>query len=185
MKNKTVITIDPGASGGIALWAKGMNKCYTMPGSVVEMAEFFAYIKETYGGESTIYVFIEKVQAYSKGDDAPGKKFGINKMLKNYNQLLTVIQLAGLQFIEVYPVSWQSTLGLKFKNVEKMPFPKFKAFRKNKYKEFAQKSFPELKVTLKTADALCLLSFAFIKFANDTDWVCEKLQNIPKKSFFK
>lgn len=174
----TIIAIDPGASGGIAVFANGMLKsAVSMPSSTSEMNEFFTHLKSTY---ENIIVYIEKVQAYSKGDDDPGKKFGINKMLKNYNQILTVIELSGLRYVEVYPISWQTTLKLKIKNVDKLPHHKFKALRKNKYKEFAQICFPEVKVTMKTSDALCLVQFALIKISKDIGWIRERIKNDQK-----
>lgn len=182
-QTNTIIAIDPGASGGIAVFSNGMLKsAVSMPSSVDEMSEFFIHNKNTY---ENIIIYIEKVSAWSKGDDDPGKKFGINKMLKNYTELLTVIKISGLRFVEVAPVTWQSTLKLKFKNVDKVPFAKFKTFRKRKYKEFAQNCFPEVKVTLKTSDALCLVQFALVKISNDIGWIRERIQNKEKEKMFK
>lgn len=170
----TIITIDPGANGGIAVFANGKIQAVKMPKTIIEMNDYFTFVKSTY---ENIFVFIEKVQAYSTGDDAPGKKFGINKMLANYNQLLTVIKLQGFRFVEVYPISWQTTLGLKIKRPKGINDGQFKTMRKNLYKEYAQSSFPSLKVTMATSDALCLVMFAGEKIEQDIGWIRERIQN--------
>lgn len=170
----TIVTIDPGASGSIVVYINGRAQAVKMPKEPIEMNEYFEYIKRTH---ENIVVFIEKVQAYSKGDDTPGKKFGINKMLANYSQLLTIIKINGFRFVEVYPVTWQSVLGLSRKKPKGMDFYKFKSIRKNLYKEYAQKHFPGLKVTLATSDALCLVRFAIIKIEQDIGWIRERIQN--------
>ena len=176
---QTVIGIDPGASGGIAIYQNKRIQAVKMPNDVYEMQQYFNHIKETY---DHVIVFIEKVQAYGKEDDLPGKKFAINKMLANYQQVLTVIKLAGFRFIEVYPISWQTTLGLK---LPKSFGAETKTERKNRYKIYAQDSFPELKVNLSTCDALCLVLFAIVKIENDSDWVQDRLQNKKENNLFK
>jgi len=174
MKYKTIVAIDPGASGGIAVYSRKRAVAVGMPKGVAEVNKLIQKIQQEYEG---IIVFIEKVQAYAsgKGDDDPGKKFGINKMLKNYSELITVITLNGLPYIEAYPVSWQSTLGLSQRRPKEIEFSKWKTMRKNKYKEFAQASYPEIKVTLKLADALCILDFAKDKLTKDPNWIIDKL----------
>jgi hypothetical protein len=175
--DQLIVTIDPGKSGGIAYFKNNQIKAVKMPGSIPEINQFLKYLVETYG--ETI-LFIEKVQAYrGKEDDVPGKKFGINKMLANYNQLLTIIQLSGIPFVEVYPISWQSTLNLRIYKDKRT-----KTERKNSYKDYAQQCFPELKVTLATSDALCLVQFALVKFKRDRDWIHERLVDPKKSGFF-
>jgi len=167
-KFETIIAIDPGKSGGIAYWNGGVIKAVKMPESVSEINDFLKYLRQTY---TDAILLIEKVQAYrGKEDDAPGKKFGINKMLKNYAQLTTVIELIGFPWVEVYPISWQSSLGLRIKKDKRT-----KVERKRSYKNYAQNCFPELKVTGATQDALCLVAFAQKKYLHDPDWIQERL----------
>ena len=177
-KESTIIAIDPGKSGGIAVFANQRITAVKMPSNVKDLQLYLKMIIETYDDP---IVFIEKVQAYrGNEDDAPGKKFGINKMLANYTELLTVIKLLEIPFIEVYPISWQSTLGLRIPK-EKIT----KTERKNRYKQFSQKCFPELgKITLATSDALCLVQFAFNKRLHDPSWINEKIQNNESQSLF-
>lgn len=179
MRFKTVIAIDPGKSGGIAVWNKGFARAVKMPPTIPKMQEYFQYLLDTY---NDVVVFIEKVQAYrGDHDDHPGKMFGINKMLQNYAELLTVIKLSGIPFIEVYPISWQSKLGLAFRKMKLT-----KTQKKNEYKSFAIRAFPEVNpVTLPIADALCIIQFALTKLANDELWIDDHIQNIKKDDLFQ
>lgn len=174
--NKTIIGIDCGKAGGIAVYNNGRAQAFKMPETVKELSKFFQYIENTY--EDKI-VFIEKVQSFKSDTDDGGKRFGIDKMLKNYAEIITVIKLIGWDFVEVYPISWQSTLGLK-KGTKGLS----KTQRKNIYKTHSQNAFPECKVTLNVADALCLISFAFRKFENDPDWINERIVDGEKSDLF-
>ena len=178
MDKKTIIAIDPGKSGGIALFANKRITAVKMPSDVKELQSYLKMILETY--ENPV-VFIEKVQAYrGEEDDAPGKKFGINKMLANYTELLTVIKLLGFPYVEVYPISWQSTLGLRIRKEQIT-----KTERKNRYKQFAERSFPELgKITMAVSDALCIVQFALHKYSTDSFWIKERIQNNKPKNLF-
>lgn len=178
---KTIIGIDPGAGGGIAFHSKGVTKVVNMPDTVTKMKEYLQYIIDTY---DTPIVFIEKVQAYGGGDDIPGKKFGINKMLANYEQLKATIELSGIIYVEVHPSTWQSVLGFREKRPKNIDLGKWKTIRKRKYKEYAQKHFPQLKVTLKTSDALCMIAFALNKFENDFDWILKNCKKQHATKFF-
>lgn len=179
MKYKTIIGIDPGKSGGIGYWNKGFAKAVKMPPTIPEMQEYFQYIIDTF--EQPL-IFIEKVNAYrGDHDDSPGKMFGINKMLENYAQIVTVIKLSKIPFIEVYPISWQSKLGLSFRKMKLT-----KTQRKNEYKQFASRCFPEINnMTLNVADALCIVQFGLNKVVNDELWIDDHIQNIQKSNIFK
>ena len=177
-EKQTIVAIDPGTSGGIAIFSKNRIQAVKMPSDVQKMDEYFKFILATY---PNVVVFIEKVQAFTSDDDAPGKKFAINKMLANYQQILTVVKLNGFRFIEVYPVSWQSSLGLK---LPKSEGDESKSQRKNRYKDFSQNCFPELKVNLNTCDALCLIQFALLKISTDINWVRERIQNNKPEKLF-
>lgn len=177
MKIKTIIAIDPGRSGGISVFNNGELKAVKMPKDIQELNQYFLHLKSTYQDP---VVFIEKVQAFSSDDDAPGKKFAINKMLANYTELLTMIKLNGFPFIEVYPISWQSTLGLKVKKDKRT-----KTERKNSYKQYAQYCFPEVKMNLAICDSVCVLKFALLKIKNDLPWISKRIVLPENKNLFK
>lgn len=166
---KTIIGIDPGKQGGIGFHNDSKAYAVKMPPTVPEINKYLKYIIETYQNP---IIFIEKVQAFkTDNDDSSGKMFGINKMLANYNQLLTVIQLLEIPYVEVYPISWQTTLKLKIKKDKRT-----KTERKRSYKEFAQSKFPLLKVNLATSDSLCLVQFGIEKWENDFSWIKERIR---------
>lgn len=169
MKERTIIGIDPGKSGGIAVYGKRKIQAVAMPEDFDGLKDYLQYVYDTY---ENIYVFFEKVQAYISDDEEPGKKFGINKMLANQKEVITVLRMIGFKnVIEVYPISWQTTLELKKKGEET------KTERKNRFKTYAQNCFPEITITLKTADAVLLVQFGLYKFANDIDWIYKRLNN--------
>lgn len=172
---RTIVTIDPGASGGIVIYHEGKATAVKMPKDVYDMENYFRHIRETY---SDVIVFVEKVQAFGDDDDEPGKKFAINKMLANYQQLLTIIKLASFDLVEVYPVTWQSVLG--FKKIK----GETKTDRKRRYKEVAQDLFPEVKVNLNISDALCLVHFAKIKYKYDISWIEQRIQKRKERNLF-
>lgn len=91
-------------------------------------------------------------------------------MLANYNQILTVVEILGLPYIDVYPVSWQSYLKLKWRDKPDKPE------RKRRYRRYAEGAFPELKVTLATGDALCIVMFALRKLEREKFWILKKLK---------
>jgi hypothetical protein len=167
---RAIIGIDPGASGGISTLANNKIQAVKMPENVQQMNEYLSHIKTTY---ERPLVFIEKVQAFVADDAFPGKKFGINKMLANYEQLLTVLKLSGIEYVQVAPISWQSALGFKVKSNKGLT----KTQRKILYRDRAQATYPEIKVNLQVADSLCLVIFGMLKIKNDPDWVIEKIEN--------
>jgi hypothetical protein len=208
-KFETIIAIDPGKSGGIAHWNNGRIQAVKMPGSVFELNRYLKHLHESiknpivfiekvqaYRGKSVeehqesffeIFqrysdketIFEEFIKVLNSDDDVPGKKFGINKMLANYAELTTVIQLIGFPWVEVYPVSWQSSLGLRIHKDTRS-----KTERKNSYKDYAQNCFPELKITHATGDALCLVAFGQKKLKHDPRWIRERLNDPSKSGLF-
>lgn len=176
MEAKTIIGIDPGAGGGIALYNyKAGISVVKMPKNVTDLSAYLKYIKDTY--ENPL-CFVEKVSAWRGEElDSPGKSFGINKMLANFEQLKTVLTLTGIPYVQVYPISWQSALHLRKKGEEKKD-------RKNRYKAAAASYYPEIKVTLWNSDALCIAHFGRLKFNTDIDWIKDRLPPAAQKEIF-
>ncbi len=148
-----------------------------------DFSEVITRIDQVFANEKKIPAIraaIDKILADHTEDqkkDVGGMQFNINKMLANYEQLLTVLKLNHLPIVQVYPVSWQNMPGLK---VSKSEYTKPQ--RKAHYKKYAQQTFPEVAATLATADALCLIIFGTYKLANDPNWVVERVENVSKKS---
>lgn len=176
-----VIAVDPGQSnGGLAVFVPGQKtKVAKMPKDVRDLAEFFAYYKENYNP----IVFLEKLSV--RPDDVTaqdskanmGKLFRIQKMMANYEHLKAIIETAGIPYVMVAPMTWQTKLKLRVHG-EKME----KAERKRRYAESAAKWYPEVKVALWNSDALCILQFGRWALANDMKWVKEQL---PQREYDK
>jgi len=172
---KTIIGIDPGASGGIAIYTDGKATAVKMPKGADATNEYFGYLRETF--ENAI-VFIERVSHFAGGaDDAPGKKFAIAKMMENYTILKTLLKTNSLPFCEVHSSSWQGALLTRVKGESKQ-------IRKKRYKDYAQQHYPEVKVTLSNSDALCIVSFGRIKLEEDPDWLTGKIVGDAPKNLF-
>ena len=163
-----IIGIDPGANGGIAVWRPNQNvKTIRMPKDLQELREYLRYIKDI--SKSPI-VFLEKMQLRADDvKDNPGKAFRIQQLLMNYQRLKDFIEVEGVPYVLVNPISWQSYLKLRKQSEEKTE-------RKNRYKEAAEYYYPEVKATLWNADAVLLMHFGRLKKQNEPNWI---IQNLP------
>jgi len=85
--------------------------------------------------------------------DKKGKQFRIAHMVSGYKMLKQVIEMSGLELIEVHPATWQSKLKLRIKGENKTD-------RKKRYKDTAQRLYPDIKVTMNNCDALLILKYA-------------------------
>ena len=169
MQIDCIIGIDPGKSGGIAIWRPNhQTKTVKMPDDLMDLVDFFNYLIQT----CRPIVFVEKVQL--RPDDIvgnPGKAFRIQKMLADFEKLKTIMTVVDIPFVLVNPMKWQSVLKLRVKGEEK-------AERKHRYQREAAKLYPEVKATLWNSDALMILHFGRHMLANDEKWI---LQNLPEK----
>ncbi len=186
MEYTKIIGIDPGSSGGIAIFSKSGLGCSKMP--MIEVRKnghkrmrtnekkFAAMLTEQKRDYRPI-IFIEKVQAWLSDTDKPGKRFNIQKMLANYETLLTAIRMSGIPMIEVPPRTWQNYLSLGKKGMEKEE-------RKKSYQRAAQSYYPETKATLWNSDAICLVHFGRMKNKFDPSWIKEQTNEQPEQQTF-
>lgn len=175
LKVRTIIGIDPGASGGIAVWQNGKIATDKMPKDITELVSILDFYKQ-----SNPIIFLEKVQV--RPDDASiengkvnmGKIYRIQKMLANFESLKTAISLSGIPFCLVHPMKWQARLCLRVQGEERTE-------RKKRYKEVAQKLYPYAKVTMQTCDAVLLVEFgkAMLSDGKGKRWI---VANIPSKN---
>lgn len=149
---KTVLAIDPGASGGVAVSAFGKTDCHAMPVTDGDRLEFIRSFKRTSDTEgATCVCVLEEVNGFV-GKAQPGSamfKFG-----EHYGFIKGVVQALGIKLVLVRPQIWQKafSLGTASRCASKSEW-------KNKLKAEAQRRFPDLNVTLKTADALLILEW--------------------------
>lgn len=170
-----IIGIDPGANGGIAVYIQGRHvKAIKMPKTNEDLRDFLIY----YADNFKPLIFLEKVQVrpddIKQGDDGQanmGKIYRIQQMLANFEHLKAIIEVIGIPYVMVHPLSWQKKLNLRQKGEEK-------AERKRRYKDLAGQYYPGVKITLWNADALLLMHFGRWAIINDLNWV---LSNLPQK----
>lgn len=180
LKINCVIGVDPGASGGIAVFIPGqLTKAVKMPKDVKELRDFFAYYAENYKP----IVFLEKLSVRPddvavQGDRAAmGKLYRIQKMMANFEHLKAIIETSGIPFVLVHPASWQTKLKLRERgtHIEK-------SVRKHIYQRKAADLYPEVKATLWNADALLLMHFGRWALVNEPQWV---RANLPAREYEK
>lgn len=173
LKIDCIIGIDPGASGGIAIWRPNhKTEVIKMPKNLHDLRGYFEHLK----GICNPIVFVEKVQLRPDDiTDNPGKAFRVQAMLNGFQQLKDVITFCDIPFILVHPQKWQSDLKLRVKGEEKPE-------RKKRYQRAAAEYYPEIRATLWNADALMILHFGRYTLHNSPEWV---LENLPKQMHVK
>ena len=147
---KTILAIDPGHSGGLAVSWFGKTECWPMPETEGDRLALVREIRSAAlaeGGE--LVCVLEEVGGFA-GKAQPGSamfRFG-----ENYGFLKGVIQALEIRLVLVRPQVWQKGFGLGTASACAS-----KTIWKNKLKAEAQRRFPHFRVTHKTADALLIL----------------------------
>lgn len=175
-----ILGIDPGSNGGIAIFVPGQNpKVVKMPKDITELRDFFEYYKDNFKP----IVFLEKLSVRPddvmvQGDRAAmGKLYRVQKMMANFEHLKALIEMAGIPYVLVHPLSWQTKLKLRVRGVHEE-----KSDRKRRYKEAAAQYYPGIDVTLWNADALLLMHFGRWALVNEPKWV---KANLPEREYQK
>ena len=145
---KPIIAIDPGASGGIA-WKDndGHVHAENMPGTFPEIADMLRGFKVGLGNPTCL---MEKVGGYMPGNSGPAAA----KFARHCGHIEMCLYCMGIPTTQITPQKWMKRLGT---------MPKDKKARKNKIKTDMACLYPALNVTLKTADALGILTVAMME----------------------
>jgi hypothetical protein len=147
----TFLGIDPGKSGGLAMiTSDGIDQVFKMPETESDIARLF---EERIKPAGVSFCYIEKVHSFPGEGVSSSFKFG-----KNTGLLIGLLLAHKISFEEKMPIFWQRALGIPPRR--KKPTEELKREFKNRLKDTAQKLFPHLKVTLKTADALLIAEAA-------------------------
>ena len=151
--NRTIVAIDPGASGGIAVHVEDsvLESAHSMWETEGDIVEGLRMVRVGSTNGQPLLV-IEEVGGFVKGRPAPGSamfNFG-----RNFGFILGVAQSLGFRVHLVRPHTWQKAFGIGTKGAQT------KTEWKNKLKAKAQQLYPHVKVTLATADALLILDYA-------------------------
>jgi len=132
--------IDPGGSGAVAA-IDGLGKIQrVVKNSGTERDVFEAFCG--WDGEDVLAV-IEQVHSMPKQGVASSFRFGVS-----YGFLRGCLVAAGMRFVEVSPVKWQTAMKCRTRG------------DKNVSKTRAQQLFPGIGITHATADALLLAEYA-------------------------
>jgi crossover junction endodeoxyribonuclease RuvC len=150
---KTIVAIDPGKSGGLAVLQGSWVTSYPMPETEGDVLEALRELKRAAEAEGDDLVCVLEAVSGFAGRAQPGSamfRFG-----EHFGFIKGVIQALGIRLVLVRPQVWQKGFGLGTASACAS-----KTEWKNKLKAEAQRRFPQLNVTLKTADALLLLDHA-------------------------
>jgi hypothetical protein len=145
---KKLIAIDPGAGGGIA-WSDrdGNVHAVKMPDGMSAQADF---IRGACSNENIRVAVLERVGTYMPGNSGPAAA----TFARHCGHLDAILYMLSISVMPVAPGVWMKSLGA---------FPKEKKARKDAIKELMARTYPYLNVTLATADALGMLTWAIRK----------------------
>ena len=159
-----LIAIDPGLSGGVAWQDKeGIVHAEPMPEGMTAQAELIRQIQLRNRGYS-FSAILEKTGTYVPGNSS----IAAVTFARHCGHIEAIFYMCDIPTTQISPQKWQSVLPLsKFSPIPKGTDPKAKraegtrrkAVHKREIKEEMQRRYPHLKVTLKTADALGILTW--------------------------
>ncbi len=154
IKMHTVMAIDPGVSGAVAVYRAGDITLKHMPEEPKDMTDLIAHYRACADVDSRPLVCVmERVNGFM-GKERPGSR--MFTMGENYGFSKGLLSANGIPVTLVQPTKWQRDLGYeKEKGTEQPAW-------KRKLREHAQALYPQLKVTIQDADALLLLHWARI-----------------------
>jgi hypothetical protein len=140
------IAIDPGASGGIA-WTDrdGIAQAAPMPDGMTAQVDFLRALRAEL---PTAGAVMERVGGYRPGNSGPAAV----TFARHCGNLEAALYSLGVPTICVTPRKWQAALGT---------WPDEKADRKRAIRDAMARRYPHLHVTLGTADALGMLTWAY------------------------
>jgi hypothetical protein len=144
---ETIIAVDPGMSGGVAvLYPDGKVAAEDMPSTMADVWVLFDNL--AFNGNLPIRAVLENAGGYMPGNSGPASA----KFARHCGNVEMALFAAHIPTETVAPGVWMRGIGV--------PKLKDKKDRKNWIKDYVQRRFPALKVTLKTADALGILVWA-------------------------
>ena len=142
---KPIIAIDPGVAGGFA-WVDsgGITHAESMPVGMTAQAD---RLRSLAAKNNQLKAVLEKVGTYVPGNGGPATA----TFARHVGNLEGILFTLSISTEQVAPSVWQRALGT---------LPKDKPVRKRAIRELMARRFPHLVVSLKTADALGLLTWA-------------------------
>ena len=172
MRVDTIIGIDPGKTGGIAIKFRNQYKVHKMPDSLLKIDEMLKFYK----GIGSVLVILEQIRLHFTSDIAKVNR--MQKMFAQYEQLKTLLVMNDIPFIEVGPTKWQSYLGLRTKRIRKMD----RTERKRAYRDAIQSWWPE-KLNIDVADSVCLMVYGIRNLKFNPDFINELPTSAKERLF--
>lgn len=167
---KEIFTIDPGISNGSISRMIGSDIKSWNIDKMKKFENLVIFWDEQVNKCQNPLIIIEKISDYSDDFQNTGRAFRLQKLKSHYIELLSIIKLRGIPYIEVMPKSWQKYLSI-YKPGEEYDD------RKHRFKAIAERLFSMYKVTLKNCDSLLLLVFTRKKLNYDPLWIQENIKN--------
>ncbi len=145
---KQLICIDPGiSSGGLAYYDKDeIVRVENMPPTMPDIVD---RLRELRVEHPDLECVMEKVGMHRVGNNASASA----KFARHCGSIETALYTLGIPTTQITPQKWMKRLGT---------FPKDKKARKNAIKTMMATRHPAIKVTLKNADALGILTVAIM-----------------------
>lgn len=142
---RPIIAIDPGAAGGVA-WTESDGTVWAapMPSGMTAQADLLRSLVASLPGAVAV---LERVGGYVPGNSGPAAC----TFARHCGHLEAALYLLGVPSEQVAPGVWMKALGA---------LPSEKPERKRAIREAMARRYPALAVTMKTADALGILTWA-------------------------
>jgi hypothetical protein len=180
---KTLLVIDPGASGGFVIqYSDGTVDAKAMPETPKDVCDLITVVHDqAMADHSEIRAYMEEVRGFIGGDgdsDAHPSSRMFN-FGQGYGVIKGCLYTLGIPFEVIQPGKWQKGLSLGSRGINRGNYAGMtpaqrreekkrisiingavKRDWKRKLKERAQQLFPQLRVTLKTSDALLMFEWA-------------------------
>lgn len=147
---KVVIGIDSGVNGGACVFYPDKAAFAAPIGSITELRDILETAQK-YAEEKShsVECFVEEVTGYISGKPQPASRSFV--LGKSYGSILGLLAGMGIPFRTVRPQKWQKGLS-GIRAIEYIE-------RKRRLKEIAIERYPQLKPTLKTADAILIADY--------------------------
>ena len=150
--SKTIIGIDPGEKGGIAVIYEntdGQITTFKMPSTFPDIFKLLNFIKST--SRQGIICYLEDV-----GKGIPGQSSKATATFARHNGHLEMALYAlGIGTEKVTPQKWQKFYSNQVGNTSGLS----KEDKKRKFKELAQRLYPMEDITLYTSDAVLIAHY--------------------------
>ena len=151
-----IIGIDPGANGAIAYDNYDITYVAKMPKTVDQIYKLLYKLVLIADGHESIHCFLEKVGGYVEGNAATAAV----KFARHNGHLDMALVALGIKTSQVAPAVWmRKVLGGNILYPIGLTISQKKTYRKNIIKQTMQDKYPQIKVTLTSADALGILDY--------------------------